>query len=146
MPFSCLQIIIDILIGQRHSGGGLHLGGDLGQLLLVDGGNRGSESGSSDEFLKNFHVSKNRTQRATISTKGGGGGTYETGVADELASEPQEGLLEVVVGLSGDIVVLEVLLAVESNRLGLDFALLHVDLVAAEDDRNVLANTDEITW
>jgi hypothetical protein len=73
------------------------------------------------------------------------GFTNKLGVANKLAGEPQEGLFEVVVGLGGDIVVLEVLLAVESDRLGLDLALLHVDLVTAENDGNVLANTDEIT-
>lgn len=34
----------------------------------------------------------------------------------------------------------------EGDRLCLDLALLHVDLVAAEDDGDVLAHTDEITW
>lgn len=72
--------------------------------------------------------------------------TYELGVADKLASEPKEGLLEVVVGLGGDVVVLEVLLAVEGDGLGLDLALLHVDLVTGEDDRDVLADTDEVTY
>lgn len=72
--------------------------------------------------------------------------TYELGVADKLASEPKEGLLEVVVGLGGDVVVLEVLLAVEGDGLGLDLALLHVDLVTGEDDGDVLADTDEVTW
>lgn len=33
----------------------------------------------------------------------------------------------------------------EGNRLRLNLALLHVDLVAAEDDGDVLADTDEIT-
>lgn len=84
--------------------------------------------------------------KSVLKRDGGVGDTYETRVADELASEPQEGLLEVVVGLGGDIVVLEVLLAVESDRLCLDLALLHVDLVAAENDWDVLAHTDEITW
>lgn len=73
------------------------------------------------------------------------GGTYKAGVADELASQPEEGLLEVVVGLGGDVVVLQVLLAVEGDGLGLDLSLLDVDLVAAEDDRDVLADTDEVT-
>jgi hypothetical protein len=73
-------------------------------------------------------------------------GTHELGVADKLASEPKEGLLEVVVRLGGDVVVLEVLLAVEGDGLGLDLALLHVDLVTSEDDGNVLADTDEVTW
>jgi hypothetical protein len=74
------------------------------------------------------------------------GDTYHSRVADELASEPEEGLLEVIVGLGRDIVILEVLLAVECDGLGLDLALLHVDLVAAEDDGDVLADTDEIAW
>lgn len=72
--------------------------------------------------------------------------TYETRVANKLASEPKEGLLEVVVGLGRDVVVLEVLLAVECDRLGLDLALLDVDLVTTEDDRDILAHTDEVTW
>lgn len=71
--------------------------------------------------------------------------TYQLGVANKLASEPKEGLLEVVVGLGGDIVVLEVLLAVEGDGLGLDLALLHVDLVTSENDGDVLTDTDEIT-
>ena len=71
--------------------------------------------------------------------------TYERLVADQLPGEPQEGLLEVVVGLGGNVVVLEVLLAVEGDGLGLHLPLLHVDLVAAEHDRNVLANTLQVT-
>ena len=58
----------------------------------------------------------------------------------------QERLLEVVVGLGGDVVVLEVLLPVEGDGLGLDFSLLDVYLVAGKDDGNVFADTDEITW
>ena len=72
--------------------------------------------------------------------------TYELGVANKLASEPKEGLLEVVVGLGGNVVVLEVLLAVEGDGLGLDLALLHVDLVTGEDDGDVLTDTDEVTY
>ena len=70
---------------------------------------------------------------------------YQSLVADELPCEPQEGLLEVVVGLGGDVVVLEVLLAVEGDGLGLDLALLDVDLVAGQDDGDVLANADQVT-
>jgi len=71
--------------------------------------------------------------------------TYKTLVADQLSCEPEEGLLEVVVGLGRDIVVLEVLLAVECDRLGLDLALLYIDFVSAQNDGNVLADTDEVT-
>jgi hypothetical protein len=70
---------------------------------------------------------------------------YQRLVADKLACKPQEWLLEVVVGLGGDVVVLEVLLAVESDGLGLDLALLHIDLVAGKNDWDVLANADKIT-
>ena len=34
----------------------------------------------------------------------------------------------------------------ECDGLGLDLALLHVDLVTAEDDGDVLAHTDKIAW
>jgi hypothetical protein len=56
----------------------------------------------------------------------------------------QERLLKVIVGLCGNIIVLEVLLAVERDGFGLHLALLHVDLVATKDNGNVLANTDEV--
>ena len=71
--------------------------------------------------------------------------TYQAWVADELSCQPQEGLFEVVVGLSGDIVVLEVLLAMESDGLGLHFTLFDVHFVAAEDDRDLFADTDKVT-
>ena len=63
----------------------------------------------------------------------------------ELSGQPEEGLLEVVVGLGGDIVVLERLLAVEVNCFGLDLALLDIDLVTAENNWDVFADTDKIT-
>jgi hypothetical protein len=34
---------------------------------------------------------------------------------------------------------------VEGNGLGLDFALLHINLVATENNGDVLADTDEVT-
>jgi hypothetical protein len=39
---------------------------------------------------------------------------------------------------------LEVFLAVEGNRLGLDLAVFYIDLVATEDDGDVFADTDEV--
>jgi len=72
-------------------------------------------------------------------------GELEIALTGELSSDPDEWLLEVVIGLRGDIVVLQVLLAVESDSLGLDLTLLDVDLVTAEDNWNVLANTDQVT-
>jgi hypothetical protein len=41
---------------------------------------------------------------------------------------------------------LEVLLTVKRDGLGLDFALFDVDFVAAEDDGDVFADADEVTW
>ena len=63
---------------------------------------------------------------------------------DKSSEEPDEGLFELIVALSRDIVVLKVLLSVESDLLGLDLSVLNVDLVTNEDDGNVLADTDEI--
>jgi len=65
-------------------------------------------------------------------------------VPSQLAQDVQERLLEVVVALRRDIVILQVLLAVELNVLGLDLAILGVNLVAAQDDRDVLADTSQI--
>lgn len=70
---------------------------------------------------------------------------YQSRVSDEFSRQPQEGLLKVVVGLGGDIIVLEVLLAVESDCLCLHFALLHIDFVASENDWDVFADTDQVT-
>lgn len=40
---------------------------------------------------------------------------------------------------------LQVLLAVKNNALGFDFPVFDVHLVATEDDRNVLTDTDQVT-
>lgn len=48
----------------------------------------------------------------------------ETNVPDELPGQPQEWLFEVIVGLRGDLEVLQVLLPVERHSTSLDFALL----------------------
>ena len=79
-------------------------------------------------------------------SKSGCSNKVELGVADQFSGEPEEGFLEVVVGLGGDVVVLEVLLSVEGDRLGLDFSLLDIDFVAAKDDRDGLADTYEVAW
>lgn len=71
--------------------------------------------------------------------------TYKITLAGALGCQPTERLLEVVVGFGGDVVVLQVLLAVESDGLCFDFALLHVDLVAAEDYGGVRAHAGEVT-
>jgi hypothetical protein len=90
MAFAALRGIIDtllkvgvVLVGEGRVGGDSELVLVLGHELLVD-----------DDLGRR---------------KGGGGDKLERLVADELASEPEEGLLEVVVGLGRDLEVLEVL-------------------------------------
>jgi len=78
-------------------------------------------------------------------SQGRGGNELERLVANQLPGEPEERLFEVVVGLGRDVVVLQVLLAMEGDGLSLDFALLDIDLVAAQNNGDVLANPDKIT-
>jgi len=74
-----------------------------------------------------------------------GSNEVKSRVSNELPGQPQERLFKVVVRLGRDIVVLKILLAMESNGLGLNLALLNVDLISRKNDRNVLANANEIT-
>jgi hypothetical protein len=71
--------------------------------------------------------------------------TNQGWVANKLACQPEERLLEVIIGLGGDVVVLKILLSVESDCLGLHLSLLDIDLVSGEDDGDILADTDQIT-
>jgi hypothetical protein len=71
--------------------------------------------------------------------------TNQSSVANKLSCQPEERLLEVVIGLSGDVVVLKVLLSVESDCFGLHLSLLDINLVTGEDDGDILADTDQIT-
>ncbi len=68
----------------------------------------------------------------------------QVSVIDHSTKEPDEGLLELIIALGGDVVVLQILLAVESDLLGLDLSVTHVDLVTNEDDGNAFADTGEI--
>lgn len=74
-----------------------------------------------------------------------GSNKLEGGVTNELPGQPQEGLLKVVVGLGGDVVILEIFLAMEGDSLGFDLAFLHVDFVSGKDNRDVLANPNKVT-
>jgi len=69
------------------------------------------------------------------------GDEFERGVANfnELPREPEEGLLEVVVRLGGDLEVLEVLLSVERHSCGLDLSILDIHFITTQHDRDVLA-------
>ena len=96
-----------------------------------------SESRGSDEFLCEALVLYDMIVRKIQ--------PYQTLVTNKLSREPEERLLEVVVGLGRDVVVLEILLAVECDGLGLDFTLLYIDFVAREDNGNVLTHANEIS-
>ncbi len=137
---SHLQVIVIILAGERHGSGLLHLLAVLLNEGFVDLGRGRSEGRGGHEFLDPVSVPTS----TVLLFLPGTAETYQGRVAHKLASQPEEGLLEVVVGLGRDVVVLKVLLSVEGDGLGLDLPLLHVDLVAAEDDGNVLADSDEI--
>lgn len=58
----------------------------------------------------------------------------------ELPRQVEERLLVVVVALRRDLVVLQVLLPVEGDLLGLDLAILDIHLVSAEYDRDVFTH------
>jgi hypothetical protein len=72
--------------------------------------------------------------------------THEAGIAHEFASEPQEGFLKVIIGLGGNVVILQILLPVERDGLGLHLALFDIDLVATEHNRDILADPDKIAY
>jgi len=73
------------------------------------------------------------------------GNKLEGRISSQLPCQPQKGFLKIVVTLGRDIKVLEVFLAMECDSLCFDLAIFDVDLVAAEDDGNVLANTNKVT-
>ena len=110
--------IVTVVIGKSNllSLGDLSLHGS--DLVLGDGDLRGSKE-------RGFH-------------KG------QVGVVDHAAEEPDERLLELIVALGRDVVVLEVLLAVEGDLLGLDLAVADIDFVANKHDRDGLANTGQV--
>lgn len=64
---------------------------------------------------------------------------------DQLPCEPEERLLEVVVGLGRDFKVLQVLLSVEGNTRSLDLSLLDIDLVTAQHDGDVFTDSLQVS-
>lgn len=68
----------------------------------------------------------------------------ESIVSGELSCQPQERLFKIVVGLGRNIVVLQVLLSVKGDLFGLDLSVLDFDLVSAQNDGDVFANSSQI--
>ena len=69
---------------------------------------------------------------------------FQRGISAQLSRQPQKWLLKVVITLRRDIKVLEILFAVEGDCFGFDFTVFDVDFVPAEDDRDTLADTNEM--
>ena len=69
---------------------------------------------------------------------------HKVRIISQTTQQPNERLLKLVVRLSTDIVVLQVLLSVEGNLLGLNFSVFHVDFVTDQHDGNVLTHTGQI--
>jgi hypothetical protein len=65
-------------------------------------------------------------------------------VISEATEQPDEGLVILIIALGRDIIILEVLLAVEGDLLSLDFAILDIDLVADEHDGDALADAGQV--
>ena len=62
----------------------------------------------------------------------------------ESSEEPDEWLFELVVTLGRDVVVLEVLLSVEGDLLGLHFSVLDINLVSNQHNWDVFAHSDQV--
>jgi len=65
-------------------------------------------------------------------------------ITGELTENPEEGLLILVVRLSGDIIVLKGSLSVESDLSCLDFSVLGIDFVTNKDDRDIFTDSSQI--
>jgi hypothetical protein len=68
----------------------------------------------------------------------------EVSVIDKLSEEPDEWLLKLIIALGRDIIVLQVLLSVEGDLLGLDLSVLNIYFVSDEDNGDVFANSHQV--
>jgi hypothetical protein len=68
----------------------------------------------------------------------------EVRLVAELAGEPEERLLKVVVALGRQVIILEALLTVEGDLLGFHFTVTNINLVSNKDDRDGLADANKI--
>lgn len=70
---------------------------------------------------------------------------YQLWIANQLPSQPQKWLLKVVIALGANVVILQVLFAMEGDGLGFDFAFFDVDLISYEHDGYIFTDTDQVT-
>lgn len=59
-----------------------------------------------------------------------------------LSSKIKEGFLKVVVALCRNLIVLEILLSMECDLLCFDLPILYINLVATQNNRDVLTHPD----
>lgn len=114
--FLCLHVVV--FLGKWNGGCVLQLLGHLCLVCFVD-----------DDFCR---------------SQGWCFDKVEVRISDQFPSEPEKRLFKVVVAFGGDVVVLEILLAVEGDHFGLDFAFLDIDLVSTEHDRDIFTDANEI--
>ena len=65
-------------------------------------------------------------------------------IVDHSSQEPHEGLLKLVITFGANVVVLQVLLSVEGDLLGLNLAILDVNLVSDQHNGDAFANARQI--
>ena len=68
----------------------------------------------------------------------------KVGVSCERPKDPEERLFVLVVGLGGDVKVLQIALAVEGDLAGLNFSVLLVHLVPHQHDGDIIADASEV--
>jgi len=76
--------------------------------------------------------------------KGHGLNEVNVGITSQLPCKVEEGLLKVVVALSRNFIVLQVLLPVEGHLLSLNLPVLHVNLVTTENNGDVLTHPAQV--
>jgi hypothetical protein len=68
----------------------------------------------------------------------------QVSIVDHATEEPDEGLLELIIALGRDVIVLQVLLAMESDLLGFHFSVTHINFIAYKHNGDGFAHTGQI--
>jgi len=68
---------------------------------------------------------------------------YDNFLPSKFSSKVQEWLLKIIVALSWNLIVLQVLLPVKGNLLCLHLPVLYIHFVSAKNNRNVFADPEE---
>lgn len=65
-------------------------------------------------------------------------------VATEFLGQPEEGFFKIIIGLGGNIIILQIFFAMKGNLFGLDLAILDFDLVSAQDNGDIVTDAGQI--